>query len=134
MSVVHFISPTLAESSPTTGDSPACGFQGEVRLWPSAVNSVSSLKRERKAELGAIMPSSYGVPTVAGSWTRGFRDLASDPSNTARHCHGEKSRCLEPIKSLKLWSREGRVQWQAGSPGPVLPLHTAAQGNMIQGR
>jgi len=43
--VVHFIHPPWAESSPATGDAPACGFQGEVRSWPSAMNSVSSLKR-----------------------------------------------------------------------------------------
>lgn len=64
--MVHFINPALAEPSLATGESPACGFRGEVRLWPSGVNSVSLLEsRESKAGAGATVPTGDGVSAVA---------------------------------------------------------------------
>lgn len=58
----------------------------------------------------------YGVPAVG--------ELASDPSSPSHHCTGEHSgypavTCTGPGASQV--------------PGPALPLHTAAQGDMTQG-
>lgn len=99
---VNFTNPTLADSFPGCRWFTCCGFQRRVDLWPSAVNSVSSLeslwslKERREFQHPPVTQCPPWVRNYAGR----FEDLASNPSSNSPLGNEENWR-TEPLSRVK---------------------------------